>query len=532
MHLKLKIFTSLLLIFNGVHYGQNTVDTFQNPILPGFNPDPSICAVGEDFYLVTSSFEWFPGLPIYHSKDLTNWELIGYGLSQENTMTIPKEVNNSRGVYAPTIRYHNGTFYIINTCIECGGNFYITAKNPRGPWSQPVWLDAPGIDPSLFWDDDGSCYYTGNENVGDDKEWEGQSFIWIQELDLKKKALVGERKKLTYGHAINARWTEGAHLYKINGTYLLMVAEGGTSFHHATTVFYSDSIFGPYEAEQANPVFTHRFLGKDYPIWAVGHTDLVQTGNKDWWAVLHAKKKINGYSIIGRETYLVPVSFEGKRPVFNSGIGILQEKMKRPDLRLHPFKTKANRDAFNDQTLGLEWNFLKSPKTKWHRLSGGKLILDILPGEVDKKELISLIAKRVLDHNFKASTAMEFASKKSNEKAGIILYRSSDSHYQLVKSAHEIQLIKTFGKEKEMVAKIPYNGTTVQLRIEGDGKNKAQFSFSRDGIAFQKIGNPQDLSGLGDETALRFNGLMIGIYATSQGAPSKSKVSFDWFGYE
>ena len=206
------------LLFTTTAFSQTN---FQNPILPGYHPDPSICRVGEDYYLVNSTFEWFPGMPIHHSKDLVNWELIGYGIHRPEQLALQKGLGDFMGVFAVTIRYHDGIFYLINTCVQCekGGNFYITATNPAGPWSDPVWLDAPGIDPSLMWDDDGKCYYVGHGNLKGKQDWPQQQGAWLQELDTDQGKLVGPRKQLTYGHANNAVWTEGPHLYKINGKY-------------------------------------------------------------------------------------------------------------------------------------------------------------------------------------------------------------------------------------------------------------------------------------------------------------------------
>jgi len=223
-----------------------TPETYKNPILSGFHPDPSICRVGEDYYLINSTFEWFPGIPVYHSKDLVNWELLGYGITRPNQVELPLGLKDSRGVYAATIRYHDGTFYIINTCVNCKGNFYITATNPAGPWSDPIWTNTHGIDPSLFWDDDGRSYYIGHGFRGKVRGWEAQEGAWMQEIDLKTGKMIGEWKQLTFGHASNARWTEGPHIYKINGKYVLLVAEGGTGFHHSVTIFNSDKLWGPY----------------------------------------------------------------------------------------------------------------------------------------------------------------------------------------------------------------------------------------------------------------------------------------------
>ena len=296
----IKIFFLTLICINVS--GQTAPDNFKNPILSGFYPDPSICRVGETYYMVNSSFEWFPGLPIHKSKDLVNWKLIGYGLSKSTQINYPDGLGNSQGIFAPTIRHHNGTFYIICTMVGGNGNFIITAKDPSNSWSDPIWIaDAPGIDPSLFWDDDGKCYYTGAGIVDNSQnEWQGKNGVWMQEINPDKGELIGEKKQLTYGHASNARWAEGPHIYKINGEYLLLIGEGGTGEYHAVTVFNSNNIWGPYIPNHANPVMTHRHLGKDYPIQQTGHADLVQTQNGDWWSVMLAKRQVDGFTTLAR----------------------------------------------------------------------------------------------------------------------------------------------------------------------------------------------------------------------------------------
>jgi len=256
-------------------FGQSTPTNFTNPILPGFYPDPSICRVDDTYYMVNSSFEWYPGLPIHRSKDLVNWEKIGHGLHRSDQIIYKDGLKNSNGIFAPTIRYHKDKFYIITTMVGQKGNFIITAKNPAGPWSNPMWIkDAPGIDPSLFWDDDGRCYYTGAGIIdGTQREWPGKGGIWMQEINPDKGILLGEKKQLTYGHASNARWAEGPHLFKINGEYLLLIGEGGTGEFHSVTVFNGKNLWGPYIPNHANPIMTHRHLGKTYPIGQTGHAE-------------------------------------------------------------------------------------------------------------------------------------------------------------------------------------------------------------------------------------------------------------------
>ncbi len=233
-----------------------------NPIIPGAHPDPSICRVGDDYYIVNSSFEFFPGLPIHHSKDLVNWELVGHGLHREDQCNGEMnlvDVQSDGGIHAPTIRYNKGTFYIITTNVYNRGdgtpgkmvNFIITAKKASGPWSKPHIIEgAPGIDPDIFFDDNGKVYFTGTHAPGDMNQ-NGIGEIWIQELNLKDWKLVGKRHTVWDG-AFGC-CTEGPHIYKENGLYYLMVAEGGTGRNHAVMIAASKQIFGPYEENPRNP---------------------------------------------------------------------------------------------------------------------------------------------------------------------------------------------------------------------------------------------------------------------------------------
>ena len=512
--------------------------TFKNPILSGFHPDPSICRVGDEYYMVNSSFEWFPGIPIYKSKDLINWKLIGYGVTRPEQMQFADGLQDSRGIYAVTIRHHDGLFYLITTCVQCGGNFYITAKDPAGPWSDPVWLHSQGIDPSLFWDEDGKCYYVGHGNMSGKNDWPDKNGAWLQELDTKQGKLVGKRVQLTHGHASNARWTEGPHIYKINGKYMLLVAEGGTGYFHSVTVFHSDSIWGPYIPDHANPVLTHRHLGKDSYIHSVGHADLVQTQNGEWWAVSLAKRHFDGYTYLARETFLTPVEFqklEGVKwetPIFNPGKGGVPEVCKRPNLPWSPVEKTPVRDNFDADKLALEWNFLRTPMEKWYELKDGHLALELRPQVADSLVNPSLVARRIEHIAFTASAKMKFSSRKSNEQTGMIVYRVSNGHVQFIKSGNELVLVSTTRAGKKELARVPYKKAEVVLRIVSDGKDM-RFYYGESEDALTDMGVAQPLSIISDEKVSGgFNGPYVGMYATSNGKSSKSKVWFDWFDYE
>jgi len=531
-----RFFKTLVLLFCiGGLFAQVAPSTFKNPIIPGYHPDPSICRVGEDYYMVNSSFEWFPGMPVFHSKDLVNWRLIGYGLSHPDQVELPAGLNDSQGIFAVTIHHHDGIFYLITTCVACNGNFYVTATDPAGPWSDPIWVKSYGIDPSLFWDDDGRSYYIGHGYRGTvPQQWDAQAGVWIQEIDLKTGELLGEWKQLTHGHAINARWTEGPHIYKIDNTYILMVAEGGTGFHHAVTVFHSKNVMGPYVPYHSNPVLTHRHLGKDYPIHSTGHADMIQTQNGEWWAVMHAKRLYEGKTLLARETFLTPVEIQNEEgepiPVFNPGYGKLLFEQKRPNLPWTPWMRTPARDNFSNPELALEWNFLRTPYTKWYNLNKGKLNIELRPEIIDSLVNPSLIARRIQHHHFYATTSLNFKTRQTHEQAGLVAYRNSNNHVRLMKDKNSLVLVWTMKGQSQELARVPYTNDNVVLHITGDGI-RAQFSYGQSEDKLHPIGPKVDFSIMSIEVPKGFNGPYVGMYATSNGYQSKAIAAFDWFEY-
>lgn len=273
--------------------------SFSNPIIQGFAPDPSIVRVDDDFYLVNSTFEYFPGIPIYHSRDLVSWELLSYALTDPTQVDLG-QIKSSDGTHASTIRHHDGRFYIITTNNVDGNmlNFIVTATDPRGPWSVPQIIEgAPGIDPSLFFDDDGRAWYVGN-HIPPDPEFPGQAETWLQEVDIEDMALIGERHYLWRG-CCGGVWAEGPHIYKKDGYYYLMISVGGTAYEHAVSIAISRDIAGPYRNNPRNPVLSHRQLSYDYPITGVGHADLVELADGHWYAVALSPAEIEGYNYTG-----------------------------------------------------------------------------------------------------------------------------------------------------------------------------------------------------------------------------------------
>lgn len=514
--------------------------TFHNPIIPGFNPDPSVCRVGNDYYLVTSSFEWFPGLPIYQSKDLVNWKQIGHVLNRPSQLQMKEGMPHSEGLWAPTIRYHKGLFYVICTAVGAGGTFFVTAEKPEGPYSEPKFIEnATGIDPSLFFDDDGRCWYSGSIN-GNNKipprRYRAEDRIYVQELDLTTGRYKGERKIVTSGYAINSPYAEAPHIYKIKGKYYLLISEGGTWENHAITAFMSDSVQGPYIPFILNPVLTHRHLGNDIDITTIGHTDIVQTQFGDWYAVMLGVRPIQGFNMLGRETFLTPVQFQGDVPVFNPGIGRVLSTDKCPKLPWTPVESPYGRDNFDAPTLAPCWSFLRTPFTKWYELKNGMLKMELRPQRIQDLANPSLIARRVQHHRFSASCKMIFEPKTPQQEAGLIIMQDNKFNYRIIvklaKNKRVVQLLKTEAGIETLMSENAIAGNIFYLKVTGD-MLKYSFFDGKDEANMIALGDAQDATVCSANKADSFIGPFVGMYATSNGDQKSKKnfVSFDWFDY-
>ena len=318
----------LLLILIGLWMANVSLaqKTFRNPIITGMNPDPSICRVGDDFYLVTSTFEYFPGLPVYHSKDLVHWKLIGHALSRPENNPLMGCNASTGGQYAPTLRYHDGTFYVIGTNYGGKGSqgvFYVTAKNPAGPWSDPVWVGNWYVDPSIEFID-GKIYFLSPDNQG--------SFL-LGVMDPETGTFVEPLRKVASG--LGGSSPEGPHFYKIGDYYYIMSAEGGTGYEHREVIQRSKSPWGPYEPSPVNPVLSNMNC-PDHPFQAIGHADLVQLKDGSWWAVCLGIRPVNGkYQHLGRETFLAPVTWDADGWPKVGKDGVVQETYLFPNLPSH-----------------------------------------------------------------------------------------------------------------------------------------------------------------------------------------------------
>jgi xylan 1,4-beta-xylosidase len=511
--------------------------TFLNPILPGCYPDPSICRVGEDYYLVTSTFEYFPGLPIFHSRDLVHWHQIGHVLDRPSQLDLD-EIRPSGGLYAPTIRHHNGTFYVINTMVDGkrrAGNFVVTATRPQGPWSEPNWLeDVEGFDPSLFFDDDGRVWYTANR-LNEKGFYTGHTEIYLREIDIRDTKFIGEEIVLWDGAVKGAVWAEAAHIYKANGYYYLLIAEGGTAHHHAVTIARSKVITGPYEPNRGNPILTHRHLGLDYPIVGTGHADLVETQNGELWLVLLAMRPYGGYYYnLGRETFLVPAQWEDDWLIVSPGTGRVEFEYPAPNLPEHIYPSPPARDDFNDTKLAHRWNFLRTPREDFYSLTErpGFLRLRLRPQKLSELTDPSFVGRRQQHIDFTAQTEFEFKPQLDNECAGLALLQNKDFYYLFVVTRETdavVCLIKRSHGKDETLATQPLRAGRSTLKVTAHEQDYS-FYFSTDG-QWQALAENIDGRILSTPVAGGFVGAYIAMVASSNGQPSANHADFDWFEY-
>jgi xylan 1,4-beta-xylosidase len=512
--------------------------TFRNPILPGCYPDPSICRVGEDYYLVTSTFEYFPGLPVFHSRDLVHWHQIGHVLDRPSQLPL-EGIRSSAGLYAPTIRHADGVFYVINTLVDGktkSGNFIVTATNPAGPWSEPVWLDsAPGIDPSLFFDDDGRVWYTSTRQA-EQGYYQGHTEVWLQELELGSMRLIGEPRVIWDGAVKGAVWAEASHLYKIQGTYYLMAAEGGTAHYHAVSIARSNAITGPYEGSRGNPILTHRHLGLDYPIVGTGHADLVDTPSGEWWMILLGMRPYGGYFYnLGRETFLVPVRWEDGWPIACPGTGRVEFTYPAPDLPEQRWAATPACDNFDTPKLDFQWNFLRVPHEPFWSLAErpGYLRLHLRPERLAEQTNPSFVGRRQQHIDFAAQAALEFAPQSDQEYAGLVLVQNNDFHFCLVvtqAAGTVVRLIKRAHGREEILAEQPVKAGRLYLKVEAYGQ-AYNFYAAEQPNSWRTIAEDIDGRILSTPIAGGFLGTFIAMYASSNGQPSTNCVDFDWLEY-
>ncbi len=522
----------------------------ENPILPGFYPDPSICRVGNDYYLVNSSFSFFPGIPIFHSTDLSHWKQIGHVLDRPSQLNLTDEWI-SAGLYAPSIRFHNGVFYMVTTQMGGkGGNFYVTAEDPAGPWSEPNWLkEVDGIDPSFFFDNDGKAYLVNNGPVADGNPlYNGHRSLWLQEFDIAAKKTVGKRVEIVNGGTDITKkpiWIEGPHIFNHKGYYYLLCAEGGTGVEHSEVIFRSKNIWGPYEPFEGNPILTQRDMPADRPNPATctGHADFVQTPNGDWVAVyLACQPYSEEFFNTGRQTFIQEVDWKGEWPV------ILKKGEAVPYNVSLPLKVEegaesfraysANwEDHFDGTELKFDWNFIRTPKEKWYNINNGVLSIKARPTSIDEVGNPSFIGRR-LQHakaEFSTSVSLKMENYKRKQKemeAGIVAFQNEEFYYKMVvqKVNSKYHLIVASANEEfsrtELTAFYPGQKIYLKMQIL---KDKFICSYSLDETKWLELGGVLDGKHLSTKTAGGYIGAYLGLYAYSK---SPAKAMFYWAKYK
>jgi len=493
----------------------------RNPVIPGYHPDPSVCRVGDDFYLVNSSFQYFPGVPIYHSRDLVNWELIGNVLDRESQLPL-KGATSWLGIYAPTIRYHNGTFYMITTNVGNGGNFMVTASDPRGPWSEPLWLEQQGIDPSL-WFENGKCYMVSNPD----------NTIMLCEIDPKTGRQLTPSKPLWQG--TGGRYPEGPHLYKKDGWYYLLISEGGTELAHKLTIARSKKIDGPYVGNPANPILTNcSMAGQNKQIQGTGHGDFVQAADGSWWIVFLAYRQFGGsYHHLGRETFLAPVTWgKGQWPVVNGGqpADTLIETVTLPQV---PVKQKQRYYDFSEP-FGPEWVYIQNPILSNYQKVDGHLRLLGSHNSLTENNRPTFIGRRQESACMLAETRLNFCESSIGDEAGLTVYQINDGHVDFCLQGMRGRMVVSVKAQLKTVS-VPLfteeiEGFAASLRIRSDGEMYS-FEYSPDGEHYRSCYR-MACSLLSTEVVGGFTGVMVGMYCSQKSNEGATFADFDYFKYE
>ncbi|MFH0990248.1 MAG: glycoside hydrolase family 43 protein [bacterium] len=547
-------------LFIALHTLPQNEKGFSNPILAGFYPDPSICRVGSDYYLVTSSFSYYPGIPIFQSKDLVNWKLLGHVLDRPEQLNLDG-LGVSRGIFAPSIRHHNGKFYTTCTLVDAGGNFIVTSASPNGPWSNPVWIpQINGIDPSPYFDDDGKAYILYNSIPPDDKSlYNGHRTIRMYEFDPVGLKVIGEEILLINGGVDITKkpvWIEAPHIFKTDGTYFLIAAEGGTADQHSEVVFKSTSVKGPYRPYAKNPILTQRHLDpqRNFPITSTGHADFVETETGDWWAVFLGcrpyKPYEDHYYNTGRETFLAPVKWIDGWPIINPGYEKVQYHYPSPIRPLgNPSEIRYSgnfriKDNFDSSALHPDWIFLRTPREKWYDLSSrkGYVTLSLRPERCSDSANPSFIGRRQPHTQGSAAIALEFTAQSENEKAGLLVFHNEKHFYYLCKSANGkesvVQLFRSSTSQPQQMDLIvsqviqdEFSRKPVYLKVEAHGPTYSfLYSFSPD--HWMVLKEHVDGTFVSTRVAGGFVGTLYALYATSMGKPSTTKAYFDWYDYQ
>ena len=512
-------------------------DEFYTPILQGCYPDPSITRKGNDYFMVHSSFAMWPGVPIFHSNDLVNWRQIGHVLDRPSQLKV-QHTGISAGLYAPAIKYnpYNDTFYLITTQFAGGiGNMVVTTRDPFEGWSDPYKLNFNGIDPSLFFDDDGRAYVVHNDAPDEGKElYRGHRVIKIWDYDLVENQVIEGTDKIIVDGGVDITqkpiWIEMPHIYKKYGRYYLMCAEGGTGDWHSEVIFTSDNPGGPYQPAANNPILTQRYLNPDRAgkvEWA-GHADLVEDPDGNYYGVFLAVRPNETDRVnTGRETFILPVDWSGEFPVFENGLVPLKPKLKMPEGVVNKTGTEGFfpngnftfTENFTSEKPDYRWIGVRGPREDFMSVTGSGLRIQPFETNIKAVAPTSTLFHRQMHNTFTATATMDYAPGSEKELAGMVCYQSERFHYVfgITKKENDniLLLARTEKGESSTVAitKIDVRKPVhLQIRAEGDNYH---FNYSTDGTDFIPLGGAVSGGILSTHVAGGFTGNLIGLYATS-----------------
>lgn len=521
--------------------------TIRNPILPGFHPDPSIIRVGEDYYLATSTFEWFPGVLIYHSRDLAHWEFAAAPLNRISQLDL-RGIPNSCGIFAPCLSWCEGTFYLIYTVVHTASslqdthNYLVTCPTIDGEWSEPVYLNSTGFDPSLFHDADGRKWLVNRDC---DVRWfqSPRGGILLREYDPVQKRLVGKERRIFRTSGIIG--AEGPHLYRHGDWYYLMIAEGGTDCNHVVTVARSRTLEGPYEVDPHNPMLSSRDNPWN-PLQKAGHASLVETQNGQWYLAHLVGRPLpsKGRCILGRETALQKVvwSEDGWLRLANGAFEPSVETQ-APDLTEHPFPALPVRDDFDRDMLGYPYQTMRVPlpddvlsltqRPGWLRLYGRD--------SLHSRYMQSLVARRQQAFRYTAQTKIDYTPSNYHQTAGLICLYDTDNFFYLYLTRDEegVKRLSLLCSELGQIrypigGGIPVREGVIFLRACVDN-DQLRFFFCYDEEAWEPVGPCLDHSILSDDYYIehgsyRFTGAFVGLCCQDCGDRS-SYADFDYFEY-
>lgn len=535
----LPVFSNVVYQGNDQIYKANPLksDEFYSPVLQGCYPDPAITRKGDDYYMVCSSFAMFPGVPIFHSKDLVNWTDLG-GVLNNISEFNPHDTGISEGVYAPGITYnpYNDTFYMIVTAFTGNmGNIIVKTKDPKKGWGSPVKLDFNGIDPCIFFDDNGKGYVVHNDAPDKGKElYNGHRVIKVWEYDIEKDQVIAGTDKIIVDGGVDLSkkpiWIEGPHLYKKDGHYYLMCAEGGTGGNHSEVIFISDSPKGPFKPSSNNPILTQRYFPQnrsDKVDWT-GHADIIQGPDSKYYGVFlgirpNEKDRVN----TGRQTFMLPVDWSGTFPVFENGLVPIEPKLKMPK----GVENKTGRDGyfpngnftftenFTSDKLDYRWIGLRGPRENF--ISVTKKGLQINPFQVTIKELkpTSTLFYRQQHNTFSFSTTLAYKPVSEKDLAGIVCLQNERFNYVfgITKKGKDtyILLERTENGKSEIMASTKIEiKKPLRLQVKATGDNY-QFSYALNGVDFEHLGREVSGDILSTNVAGGFTGSLVGLYATA-----------------